>query len=175
MDGFSVRNRLGEIGTDVAQIAFDISQIASDIVATPAHVLEIATYAAVMAVDVVAMIADAQEIAADAAGMEVYGDEMTGHTSEVLTYSTENAFTPMGYGSKSTLKPCFFASLGRNIQELSAQARTLARGEVERHYGATPIQSLQRTSAGSKTSFVACACLFGGSPKRHRIRWLMTR
>lgn len=97
--------------------------MASDIVATPAHVIEIATYAAVMAVyvaemtadgseiaaygagmevDVGEMTADASEIAADAAGIEVYVSEMTGYASEIMRLLTENDVTQMGYGSKPT-------------------------------------------------------------------------
>jgi len=54
--------------------------------------------------------------------MACYGGEMPGYGSEIVKFPNENAITPMGYGSNPASKPCFFASLGRNIQGLLAQA-----------------------------------------------------
>jgi len=89
---------------------------------TSAHVIEIVTYAAAMAVYVVEMTADAQEIAEDAAAIAVYIGEMTGYASEIMKFRIETTIALVGYGSKPTSEPCFVVYLGRNIQNLLAQA-----------------------------------------------------
>jgi len=68
------------------------------------------------------MTADAPVIFGHDAATAGYVGEITGYVSEIMTFRDENDAVPMVYGSKSTLTPCFFASLGLNIQYLLAQA-----------------------------------------------------